>query len=373
MPSTIDRDVFEAEFDRFKDIVLRQSGHRFESIQTGLPGRWENYKLPLRAHAMGLMAPDTWNRQDIGSGRILNSVISAIEIPGTEGNNFVRWQGQWGPEARQHKSILDASRIAAQRKRAEDLFFSLYKNEVDDGECFGELISQFGGVYSLHAYLFFLKNPDAYMPIATLTFDDAFRRFGLSLKTAHRCSWDNYASYNAAILSVRSLLAEKKGFEGCRLIDAHSFLWLLIRVEEEALRKQSASRGRDAGTVLGPRGKSVFEMARMAWQAAAQSGKEQMHVYKNKEVRENELRDVIDDLISEQKGLCNITGLKLRFLGDCDDKQMLASLDRIDSNGHYEKQNLQIVCRFVNRWKSDSEDREFRRLMGVVRSVRLSE
>ena len=77
-------------------------------------------------------------------------------------------------------------------------------------------------------------------------------------------------------------------------------------------------------------------MARNAIQAAAQSGREATRTYKNKEVREQALREVIDDLISEQRGICNISGLKLQFLGDCDDKHMLASLDRIDSDGHYE-------------------------------------
>lgn len=45
---------------------------------------------------------------------------------------------------------------------------------------------------------------------------------------------------------------------------------------------------------------------------------------------------------------------------------MLSSLDRIDSNGHYEEGNLQVVCRFINRWKSDSDDAEFRRLVRLL-------
>ena len=46
---------------------------------------------------------------------------------------------------------------------------------------------------------------------------------------------------------------------------------------------------------------------------------------------------------------------------------MLPSLDRIDSNGHYAKENLQLVCRFINFWKQASDDAEFRRLVSVVR------
>jgi hypothetical protein len=47
---------------------------------------------------------------------------------------------------------------------------------------------------------------------------------------------------------------------------------------------------------------------------------------------------------------------------------MLASLDRINSDGHYSDGNLQVVCRFVNQWKSNMPDGEFRRLLGMVRA-----
>lgn len=44
------------------------------------------------------------------------------------------------------------------------------------------------------------------------------------------------------------------------------------------------------------------------------------------------------------------------------------SLDRIDSDAHHEAGNLQVVARFVNRWKSDDSDKNFRRLLALVRS-----
>ncbi|HLO39926.1 MAG TPA: hypothetical protein VK176_02810, partial [Phycisphaerales bacterium] len=68
-------------------------------------------------------------------------------------------------------------------------------------------------------------------------------------------------------------------------------------------------------------------------------------------------------------GLCAITGIRLEFDGEQDDDELLCSLDRIDSNGHYEEKNLQVVCRFINRWKNSSNDAEFKRLIGLVRSI----
>lgn len=64
-----------------------------------------------------------------------------------------------------------------------------------------------------------------------------------------------------------------------------------------------------------------------------------------------------------------LTGLVLQYDGEADDRALLCSLDRIDSDGHYEPDNLQVVCQFVIRWKSDSKDLEFRRLLALVRTV----
>lgn len=78
-----------------------------------------------------------------------------------------------------------------------------------------------------------------------------------------------------------------------------------------------------------------------------------------------ELEKYIRDLFEAQEGLCAVTGLPLQF-SDGDDSQLCCSLDRIDSDGHYAAGNLQIVCRFINFWKSNSDDGEFRRLIDIV-------
>lgn len=80
------------------------------------------------------------------------------------------------------------------------------------------------------------------------------------------------------------------------------------------------------------------------------------------------LRHYIDELIEEQKGLCALTEIPIQFDGEQTDDQLLASLDRIDSNGHYEVNNLQVVCRFANRWKSSDENTLFLRLIEQLRN-----
>jgi hypothetical protein len=137
-----------------------------------------------------------------------------------------------------------------------------------------------------------------------------------------------------------------------------------------AWKKKADAAGRGAATVFdGPR-RAALRMVKMAIGTAASSnGQQVVRTVKNKDVRfgsEREFERYVEALIEAQEGLCAITDLRLQYDGDFEDAELLCSLDRIDSNGHYEAGNLQVVCRFVNRWKSDGDDRKFRRLVALV-------
>jgi len=134
-------------------------------------------------------------------------------------------------------------------------------------------------------------------------------------------------------------------------------------------------RGKHGGvTSFNARQRAVVRMAMTARDTvAAANGQQIQKTVKNKELKfpsAQELEHYLIQLLEMQEGLCAATGLTLQYDGEHDDVEMLCSLDRIDSDGHYEVGNLQVVCRFVNRWKGDSNDESFRRLIGVVRSVR---
>ena len=104
---------------------------------------------------------------------------------------------------------------------------------------------------------------------------------------------------------------------------------------------------------------------------AGSNGQQVLRTVKNKEIRFasiGELVQYIVDLIAEQKGRCALTGLAMQQFGRETDGELLCSLDRKNSDGHYERGNLQVVCRFANRWKSDGTDQEFRRLIALVRA-----
>ena len=114
------------------------------------------------------------------------------------------------------------------------------------------------------------------------------------------------------------------------------------------------------------RKKTFYRMASTAFATAKASGTVSEITKKGKEVRFNDqiaLEHHIEQLWTIQEGLCALTGLNMVLDGQDGDPQLLCSLDRIDSNGHYERGNLQVVCQFANRWKGDSDNSEFLRLI----------
>lgn len=373
--------IFRREFNRFREVVRRVGGAPFTSFDAGgLPDDWEGYKLPLRDKALGIMRAAKWRAEQIGSGGIVRSVIGAIEIPTGDGlpqNNLVRWENRFGHASRSHRKLLDALDDPAERRSLERLFFDFYQGRLAASNAFEQLLDLVGKRYDLLAYLCFLSDSQQFMPIAPTTFDQAFELLGLDVVTTHRCSWTNYVAYNAALSDVQAALKDVGRLPEARLIDAHSFCWMLVRLTDEDdaadVKPEGPARERGKplpGRVFDARERSVWEMAQTVEETVKNAlGPPVEKAPKRKELRmsRQQLENHIKQLLKRQGDRCALTGIKLQFRREQADAQLLPSLDRIDSDGHYAVGNLQVVCRFVNHWKGSADDEEFRRLLSLVR------
>lgn len=102
----------------------------------------------------------------------------------------------------------------------------------------------------------------------------------------------------------------------------------------------------------------------------AQSGSQSVVVAKNKEWRftdDEHFLSVVNALLDQARGRCSLSGVVLDMTGE--KPELSPSLDRKRSDGHYEPGNLQIVARFINRWKSDMPDEDFLSLLKTVRGA----
>ena len=372
---------FRAAFERFQGLVTQKSGHPFASFDEGLAAVWESYKPRLRDKALGLLRTGKWSENQIGSGAILNRAIEAIEIQDNRSNltnNLVFWQNRFGHANRDHRALLEAEANQKLRQEIEALLFNLYRTGGDEGATFNRLSELTGSKYPLIAYFFFLKDMDRFMPVQPTGFDRAFRALNISFSTLRQCSWANYADYNETLDGLRPLIRAVAGLKTVRLVDAHSFCWILSSLlKQEAEGTLGSVQGvKDEGRILGGREKSIIAM-RYSVESTVRNanGQTTLRILKNKELRmtPEELEKHIASLLDVQGDRCALTGIPFQFHGPDMDKNLLPSVDRKDSNGHYEVGNLQIVCQFINFWKGDSDNEEFKRLLMLVRGLETGE
>ena len=142
------------------------------------------------------------------------------------------------------------------------------------------------------------------------------------------------------------------------------------------LGKPSATTGPNVVKIPDPLHNAWSHTARRMVKTAQQTtnasnGQEVLQTIKNKNnvfASQENFSQYVADLIDRQNFCCAISGLPIHPDDSPNvDDEMKASLDRIDSSGHYEAGNLQVVCRFINRWKGADQNAQFVRLMDTLR------
>lgn len=364
----LSRTDFERAYENLNENLRIYNGSEFEGFQNGVIHSWESYKDAVRKIALERLNSDAWTTNDVGSGRILSALIHAIEIreSAETHNNLVAWE----PRPNQPSLTMQLRHDVGsgpKRNEFERALFDLFKGRTDHEVALTRIIDLIGRRYSVIAYIFFLIDDTRYMPIAPQTFDRAFAELGIDLRTSGKCSWENYAAYNEAIGWVQEALIEWKGFADTRLLDAHSWIWLMARLpgKIEQQRKQGVSKPDDIKFKMIELGLSIIR------RAANANGQTEKSVVKNKEVfgfsSDQALHEFLVQLWEKQKGVCNLTGLPMQLRVEKGaPNHMIVSVDRIDSDGHYSPDNLQLTCWFANRWKGTTPNDEFMGLLSLV-------
>lgn len=219
--------------EAFRKHVRQADGRRFESFSKGIAGEQEGYKADLASIAKRQLVFNEWDIDKVGDGQIWDRVVSAIKIKknastNTPENNLIYWQRHGLPGG-----LEDLKNQPDKLFRVESLLFDLFTDELEVAEAFDELVNEIGRLYALMAYLFFIKDPDRFLPIAPQTFDTFFQSIGVDLQTEHRCSWENYSRYLDVISQVRDFLRKEQN-DNISLLDAHSFCWMVAGLDTNA-------------------------------------------------------------------------------------------------------------------------------------------
>lgn len=225
MEYSLDPFLFNKLFKAFSSHVKSQSNiDNLSFVSNPYLEEREFYKYEVYNQGRKKLNFKSWEKSDIGNGKIGRAVISAIEF---EENNLVNWHPRYGESALAHYDLKKAIDSNEKLSKYESVFYELYLSNNDE-KVFSDLINLFGKRYPLIAYLFFLKDRNRFMPIAPSYFDKGFNLLGIDFKTSHKCSWSNYLTYNGILNEIKKILEELINSD-VSLLDSHSFLWISAR------------------------------------------------------------------------------------------------------------------------------------------------
>ena len=116
--------ALNANAKRLESSSKKQSGSPFVSFASNTYiQKKEGYKPKIYYDGRDALALDEWKKSTIGSGKIAQAVVKAIEIPK---NNLVRWQARYGETARPHQPLYEAEKQQDALLRIERCLFALY-------------------------------------------------------------------------------------------------------------------------------------------------------------------------------------------------------------------------------------------------------
>lgn len=225
---------FDRIFEQFKIQYKEDFHEHFIGFDTGTIRDWEEYKPDIAYTARELLGIQKWTIQDIGSGKLLASILSALKArtPSGTANNLVHWTTPRN---------LD---LLIQKKNNlhdfEETAYKFYNRLITPEDAFNRFTAIIGRKYPLIAYLFFIHDPTRYLPIAPSHFDPVFTLLGIDFQTSGGASWKNYSDYISIIRTIQQYIKDE-GYPETRLIDAHSFCWMLSTFSKEGRKEKSFS------------------------------------------------------------------------------------------------------------------------------------
>lgn len=205
----VNRDVLIPLMDTYRSYLGKQKRDANARLLSNI---YEDYKRDIAKRAKMHLATGSWTESQIGDGTIGSHVIKAVQ----NNRNLVgRFQVSGFVE-----------KVKENYQVSEGLLYELY-HERKDQDCFERICRLFGRKYDLVAYLYFIIDPQMYLPLRSSVFDKVFHKIGVNIQTTAQCSWNNYQEFIDTVADVRDAMKEYYNDDSLDLLDAHSFLWTL--------------------------------------------------------------------------------------------------------------------------------------------------
>ena len=215
-----------AEFVSYQDQMRGIKRDNLISFRdsNGFLGIEEDYKSRIAEAARSALQYEKWEENWIGSGKIAKCATKAMGAAG----NLVFISQQLSFKRKINPESMECV------PNAEQVLYDIYRGD-NEQEAFEHAIDIFGAKYSVIAFLFFIKDDTRYLPISPENFDLSFKDLGIDFSTSRQCSWNNYNCFIDIIREIQGIMDDVLPLSGrSRLIDAHSFVWIINETKYRA-------------------------------------------------------------------------------------------------------------------------------------------
>ncbi len=223
--SVIDGERLGKAIEWFAKYIAVQQGGRSVDFYSGYMEIHEGFKRELFHNGHRALRLDTWNKNIIGSGYILDCVIAGLQAKDNGGKNIV---------VNYHSITSFKIKAMTNLSMAEDTLFNLYKGD-DDGAAFEDACNFFGRWYPVFSYLMFLKDDTKYLPVknSNQLHGARFQKLNINRECLQYCSWNNYLVFIDVHKQIQEKLKEAFPENQISLLDAHSFVWTLYAAPDD--------------------------------------------------------------------------------------------------------------------------------------------
>ena len=256
---TLDKEKLIKYTDFFTERVLKanqylhekfpnQEEYYFQSneldFHAGFISMEEGYKNSAISKQEQYLHVALWDDDAIMDGTVAKEICKLIYD--NKLNNLIDWRDKTFI-----KTLLEDE---SKRKLIGNCIRGIFRGD-DNKARFQDAQRCIGDKFPIISYLYFIKDPEHYLPVRPNNFAEKFQLVGIS-EWRSCCSWDNYMDFISAITEVQDFLKKRFNDESISLLDAHSFVWMawmddfseegfFVEIEKhckEELRKQERAR-----------------------------------------------------------------------------------------------------------------------------------
>lgn len=174
----------------------------------------EGYKNAAAWKQKQYLHLSSWDDKAIEAGIVAKEILALIYDD--ELDNLIDWR-----DKDDFKTLLEDE---SKRILLGDCLRGIFCGN-NDMKSFQHAQNCIGNKFPIISYMFFVKNPEKYLPVRPDTFSDRFQTVGIN-GWKRGCSWDNFKDFISAIEEVQIFLMEYFHDESISLLDAHSFVWM---------------------------------------------------------------------------------------------------------------------------------------------------